>query len=1007
MQIIFVSLCEKQAIQKTRSVLDAYANRTGDATWSTATNEEGLQTIKAALKNKATRQTAVACYRNKGVRQMRLLWTVGRTKAFRRNSTVAHRNSADEPLWLKDARVTAKLSGLGHDIGKAGFDFQEKLLNAVNPSQLAQKADPVRHEIISVIVLDKILSGASWDDAWANLRVQKKHPAFQFIEQGISRFEQAVLFCIATHHKLFDGPRLSLDLSNHLSEEALAKSDNQVLSHPRNHENIRRIAINLVHKLQHYRSPLVIDDPVLYWYGISLVARAGLILADHKVSAEPLNHEDAQQCFANTRVSQGKSTRPCILNQSLDWHLSHVGREAELMVRNMVLFNPPSLSQQSIDTLTRLSSGRFVWQNQAVDAIKAHQPSLIFNVAATGSGKTRMNAKAIATLAKAKGSPLRLTVVFNLRSLTLQTGTVYREELALQPDEMAVVIGDGAVRKLYDYERDDIDDNALKEAEESEEYLISGHGTEFEVPEWLEKNCKTPSVKAVALTPVLISTIDYVINAGDPRRQAKHAIALFRLMHSDLIIDEIDSYDPKALCAVIRIIKYAGLFGRSVVVSSATLTAKTADAVYRAYAAGYAIYQQMNRCEKSFSAMLIDDLLDPLAIQHTMNNEDAGIIDLYQQHMMAVVSRLNELPVTKKAEIIRFDKNLDSLHAAALKTTNSLHERHRWGEQQTLSIGLIRMANIEPAIALARFLSSQENTYVCCYHSQHFTLQRFHIERRLDFLLNRKDPCAAQKILADPEIQDLFRVSTKKDIKIIIIATPVEEVGRDHDFDWAIIEPSSAQSIVQTAGRVNRHRLQAVNYPNIALLQFNIKSIKGKKPAFADPGYEHIGKRGITTHKSHDLTELIDEQKVLAHLDNGLRFDAQSHPLSAYDDSAISVVLNNLALPFIENNSAWMGAELYRLASLRDDEGDKTKWYYDPFAEKWYQWGVQSSGKSSDKEMNGCIHLAGLKGLFTLSIEALMELANQVGLSYQEAFGISLYDNKSGYDLSGLGAQRK
>ncbi len=56
-----------------------------------------------------------------------------------------------------------------------------------------------------------------------------------------------------------------------------------------------------------------------------------------------------------------------------------------------------------------------------------------------------------------------------------------------------------------------------------------------------------------------------------------------------------------------------------------------------------------------------------------------------------------------------------------------------------------------------------------------------------------------------------------------MIATPVEEVGRDHDFDWAIIDASSVQSIVQTAGRVNRHRLEKVQQPNIMIPQWNYR----------------------------------------------------------------------------------------------------------------------------------------------------------------------------------------
>ena len=67
-----------------------------------------------------------------------------------------------------------------------------------------------------------------------------------------------------------------------------------------------------------------------------------------------------------------------------------------------------------------------------------------------------------------------------------------------------------------------------------------------------------------------------------------------------------------------------------------------------------------------------------------------------------------------------------------------------------------------------------------------------------------------------------------------MVATPVEEVGRDHDFDWAIVEPSSYRSIIQLAGRVLRHRKldQDIQNPNIALMQYNLKGLRKAKVAF-------------------------------------------------------------------------------------------------------------------------------------------------------------------------------
>ena len=87
--------------------------------------------------------------------------------------------------------------------------------------------------------------------------------------------------------------------------------------------------------------------------------------------------------------------------------------------------------------------GRFAWQNRAVAAVSAFRarsdaPLLIFNVAATGAGKTIANAK----LACVASPRPRFAIALNLRTLTLQTGDALRESLGLGADEMATVIGD-------------------------------------------------------------------------------------------------------------------------------------------------------------------------------------------------------------------------------------------------------------------------------------------------------------------------------------------------------------------------------------------------------------------------------------------------------------------------------------------------------------------------------------------------------------------------------------
>ncbi len=46
MMVTFVSQCEKNALKKTRRVLDAFANRIGDNVWQTLITQDGLNAVK-------------------------------------------------------------------------------------------------------------------------------------------------------------------------------------------------------------------------------------------------------------------------------------------------------------------------------------------------------------------------------------------------------------------------------------------------------------------------------------------------------------------------------------------------------------------------------------------------------------------------------------------------------------------------------------------------------------------------------------------------------------------------------------------------------------------------------------------------------------------------------------------------------------------------------------------------------------------------------------------------
>ena len=162
MHILLISQCEKKAIKRTNEVLDSYALRVGSRAWASPITLEGLQELHSALRNKATRQTAVACYQNDGRHSMKLLWIVGSRKAFNKDGIVPVKIRQENkikdiftPTWLRYACLLAKLAGYVHDIGKNSLYFQSKLRNA------SFAADSARHELISLGLFRGIIEGNS------------------------------------------------------------------------------------------------------------------------------------------------------------------------------------------------------------------------------------------------------------------------------------------------------------------------------------------------------------------------------------------------------------------------------------------------------------------------------------------------------------------------------------------------------------------------------------------------------------------------------------------------------------------------------------------------------------------------------------------------------------------------------------------------------------------------------------------------------------------------------
>ena len=371
-----------------------------------------------------------------------------------------------------------------------------------------------------------------------------------------------------------------------------------------------------------------------------------------------------------------------------------------------------------------------------------------------------------------------------------------------------------------------------------------------------------------------------------------YILPVLRIMSSDLVIDEIDDFTGDDLIAVGRLVHLAGMLGRKVMISSATIPPDLAEGYFRAYREGFAIFSKTRDVRFRIGCAWVDEF--KTVVETVLELDTKGAMNQYgEKHQAFVDARIGELkkePVKRKAEIISLDnikteresmgeqtsyeedKTIETLYFdAILQSIVEKHRKHAFGERETgknISFGIVRVANISPCVCLTKYLLEGEwpediDVRVMAYHSRQVLLLRNEQERHLDAVLKRsKDERKNTTVFENEIIRRHIKRCDRKNLIFIVVATPVEEVGRDHDFDWSTLEPSSFRSIIQLAGRLLRHRDYVPEYPNMAILQYNLRALKNNSsvPAFCRPGYEksHIKDKNLKL-ATHDLKKLVDE----------------------------------------------------------------------------------------------------------------------------------------------------
>lgn len=810
------------------------------------------------------------------------------------------RKGSENPhrLWEATALISA-LAALFHDFGKSNLLFQKKLKNLTKNKKEPWRHEWLSIWLFRNFVVGK--TDQEWIQELCHFSLQNEKVFLSKItpdilfenpwqwplkdNSAIPPIANIVMWLILSHHKLpkyhyknDGGPGIEDLLSEGINDlyffwnspqasEDWKKKDQLDFCKlkgtlPLNSDYWRKKA-SIIASLCLKCHELFLDETVKQLNGRfnKHIARLGLMLADHYYSSLKAKGQTDQNylIWANTNRTD-KS-----LNQKLDEHLVGTAFTAYRLIRQLSNLSQflPSI-EYSPSLKRRASDKRFQWQDKAFDLCKrlaessSHRGFFGVNLASTGTGKTIANTRAMYALSSST-KKFRLSIALGLRTLTLQTGDAIKEKIHLDDNDVAVVIGSKATQLLHEEIKEQKtqtsqysgESNEEIGSESSEEIFDNNLTVKYEgqkdlggFSDWLRENDN--ALKFLS-APLLVCTIDQLIVATESLQGGHQILPMLRLLTSDLVLDEPDDFGIEDLPALSRLVNWCGMLGGRIMLSSATLPPALVAGLFEAYQEGR---KQFNTF---FSEITKEEYVDCAWFDEfgcTMH-KITDTSQFVQKHQIYIDNRIKNLAKSpkralRKGAIISISaQKEDTYYSYArliLEKSIELHNAHHQIHSQlekTLSVGVVRFANIRALTAVATELLKVQvpeniRIHLCVYHSQFLLAVRSKIEYELDTLLKRHNEnsiweyWAVKKAMEQSETHHIF----------IVLGTPVLEVGRDHDYDWAIIEPSSMRSIIQLVGRVQRHRQKLPLSPNVYIFDKNIKSLLGKALPFSRPGFE-------------------------------------------------------------------------------------------------------------------------------------------------------------------------
>ncbi len=627
---------------------------------------------------------------------------------------------------------------------------------------------------------------------------------------------------------------------------------------------------------------------------VYLLLRPALILGDYNASARKVATAVSPEkniIYANTKMENNEK----LYCDSLPTHLLKAEEDSQNFIKlyhhilnkeksfPIVLFKGQKPNYEQINS--------FTWQDDFAKKIENlrkdndNTPFFCSLFAGTGSGKTLGIIKTMQAIAPEVGQA-RYSLGVGLKTLATQTAHEYWNKegrIKLKKEDLLVFIGDRiarneAERVLEEYkeakeEKKEFNEeelgtsNSLIDKERLEIFSEFDGGAENIVEEIKNYSALSEKDKIILSTPITVATIDHYIPGSELLSGTDAGMSL-RLATSDLAIDEIDSFSYSDIPAIQRLIFFSGYFGRSVLLSSASMSFELNKSFFSAWQKGLTAGNLLRtkKITQFGYAFASENFQNSCAHIQTLNSE-VNFNHILQSFLNGQIEYLNnQFPrrtlsanITLQQIERKYEEDIRvSWFKSIQKQVISFHKTNANPivvneKDYNFSVGFTRFNQIPVAQNFALWLSANATIpddnfcfVVINYHSKYLRIDRSIIENYLDRNLKwiENDNKYVAKLFSDETLlKFIAKNSQHKNICLVVSTTSIQETGRDHDYDWCILDPCSVKSLVQAAGRVRRHRKWEYNTPNIAILNvpsqvwFSEKEQKNINDPWSFPGF--------------------------------------------------------------------------------------------------------------------------------------------------------------------------